>query len=203
MSGAGNRSSCLHPANGFPLPEMTQDDESRQIERAQKGDRMAMQALVIRHSPAIYALGVRMLRDRQAAEDMTQDTFLRAWKALPRWKANARLSTWLHRIALNLCYDRARKHREALFAEPPEQADLQTPQPDAELQRQQTQNVVETAIAGLPDRQRTAITLTALQGQSDKEAAMIMDISLSALESLLARARRSLKRDLAPLKESL
>ncbi len=195
--------SCLRPAIGVPLRRMSAEAESREIARAREGDRIAMRALIDRHTPAIYALSYRMLHRCEDAEDVTQETFLRAWKALPRWQAKARFSTWLHRIALNLCYDRLRKHREPLFAEPPDQIDTQTPLPDADLQARQTQAAVEAALARLPDRQRAALTLTALQGHSDKEAAAIMKISIRALESLLARARRGLKRELAPLKETL
>jgi len=128
---------------------------------------------------------------------------LRAWKALPKWKPDAKFSTWLHRVALNLCYDRLRKPSEALFAEPPEQADSAHKQPDAELQSAQTKHAVEMALRELPDRQRAALTLTALEGHSNKAAAELMEISIEALESLLARARRSLKKHLSPLRGSL
>lgn len=182
---------------------MSYDDEAQQIARAAAGDRMAMHALVVDHSPAIYRLAQRLLNRAEDAEDVTQEAFLRAWKTLPKWKAEAKFSTWLHRVALNLCYDRLRKHRETLFAEPPDMADNINLQPDAELQQQQTRHTVKTAIAALPERQSTALTLTALQSHTNKEAAEIMDISVDALESLLARARRKLRQDLASMRDQL
>ncbi|MEO9969772.1 MAG: sigma-70 family RNA polymerase sigma factor [Hyphomonadaceae bacterium] len=182
---------------------MTHDEEADQIARAAKGDRMAMHRLVTDYSPAVYRLAFRMLSRVEDAEDVTQEAFLRAWKVLPKWKPDAKLSTWLHRVALNLCYDRLRKTREPLFSEPPEQADGAHKRPDARLQQTQVKRAVETAIEALPDRQRAALTLTALEGHSNKLAAEMMDISLQAIESLLARARRSLKTELTPLKDSL
>lgn len=185
------------------MQDMQSEDEPRQIARAASGDRAAMRTLVTAHSPAIYALAFRMLHRAEDAEDVTQETFLRAWKMLPRWRPDAKLSTWLYRVALNLCHDRLRKPREALFAEPPERADTDTLAPDAQLRKSQRQAALSHAMAKLPDRQRAALTLTALQGQTNKEAADIMAISVEAIESLLARARRSLKKTLGPMKEIL
>lgn len=182
---------------------MTRDDEVNQIARAAAGDKMAMRALVSEHTPSIFRLALRMLASVQDAEDVTQEAFLRAWRMLPNWKPEAKFATWLHRIALNLCYDRLRKPREYLFAQPPEQADSAHKQPDATLQRAQIRQAMELAIMALPDRQRAALTLTALQGHSNKDAAIIMNLSVQALESLLARARRQLKEDLTPLREFL
>lgn len=163
-----------------------------QITRAAAGDRSAVAWLVDRHSPAILALATRMLGDRMEAEDVTQETFLRAWKALPGWEPRAKFSTWLHRVALNLCYDALRRRREALPGTLPEMTDPDLTPADRLLQTERVR-AIETAIAALPERQAAALTLCALQGHSQAEAAEIMEISEEALESLLARARRSLK----------
>ena len=111
---------------------------------------------------------------------MTQETFLRAWKALPGWEPRAKFSTWLHRVALNLCYDRLRKRREVTMEHLPERTDpAMTP---AELLDQsQRVRAVEDAISHLPERQAAALTLCALQGHSQAEAADIMDVSVEAL----------------------
>ncbi len=163
-----------------------------QITRAAAGDQAAVAFLVRRYSPAVLALAFRMLNDREEAEDVTQETFLRAWKALPTWEPRAKFSTWLHRVALNLCYDRLRKKRETLMDELPEQVSTD-PTPDMQLDQSQRVKAVEKAIAALPERQAAALTLCALQGHSQNEAAEIMDIGVKALESLLSRARRTLK----------
>lgn len=166
-----------------------------QITRAAAGDAAAIRALVHRHSPAVLSLATRMLGDQAEAEDVTQETFMRAWKALPNWEPRARFSTWLHRVALNLCYDRMRKRREVLPDELPDRADPGLGPQDALDQAQRIQ-AVESAIARLPERQSAALTLCALQGHSQVEAAEIMDVSIEALESLLARARRTLRAEL-------
>jgi RNA polymerase sigma-70 factor (ECF subfamily) len=166
-----------------------------QIERAAAGDPAAVRFLVNRYSAGVLGLATRMLGDRSEAEDVTQETFLRAWKALPSWEPRAKLSTWLHRVALNLCYDRLRKRKESLPGELPDQADTRLTPHDA-LDQAQRVTAIEGAIAALPDRQGAALTLCALQGHSQAEAAEILEISVEALESLLARARRTLRAQL-------
>lgn len=151
--------------------------------------------LVNRYSPGVLTLATRMLGDRTEAEDVTQETFIRAWKALPDWEPRAKFSTWLHRVALNLCYDRLRKRREVLPDELPDRADPGLG-PQDELDQRQRVKAVENAIAQLPERQAAALTLCALQGHSQSEAAEIMETSVEALESLLARARRTMKAQL-------
>lgn len=181
---------------------MSDEDEAQTIAQAAAGNRMAMRRLVDQHSPAIYAIAFGMLRRAEDAEDVTQDTFIRAWKTFPKWRPEAKLSTWLHKVALNRCYDYLRKKKPALFAEPPEQHDP-APRPDASLAQRQQQAAVRDAIDKLAPRQRAALTLTSLMGQSNREAADAMEIKLEALESLLARARRNLKKHLLPIKETL
>lgn len=166
-----------------------------QITRAAAGDAAAVRALVNRYSPGVLALATRMLGDSAEAEDVTQETFIRAWKALPSWEPRAKFSTWLHRVALNLCYDRLRKRREVLPEEPPDRADPSLGPQDT-LDQIQRVKAVEAAIARLPERQSAALTLCALQGHSQTEAAEIMEVSVEALESLLARARRTLRAEL-------
>lgn len=175
---------------------MSDDHDLADIRAAAAGNRLAQSALVTRHMPRVYGLAMRMIQDGALAEDITQETFLRAWKALPDWQPRARLSTWLHRVALNLCYDHLRKRRESLPGDLPEPADPE-PQPDARLARRQRLGALEAAIAALPERQRAALTLCALNGHSQGEAAEILQVSVEALESLLARARRRLRQVLS------
>jgi len=163
---------------------------------------MAMRALVDQHKRAVFALAYNMLGRKEDAEDVTQEAFIRTWKTLPKWRPEAKLSTWLHRVTVNLCYDQLRKKRPALFAEPPDMTDPALT-PSANLAERQMQTTVRNAIAQLPPRQCAALTLTSLQGHSNKAAAEIMNIKVDALESLLARARRNLKTHLTPVKETL
>ena len=183
------------PGNTRSIGQMSTDREADQIKRAAGGDPAAIRAIVVRHTARLHALAFRMLRSSEDAEDVVQETFLRAWKALPTWQPRAKLSTWLHRVTLNLCYDRLRKKRETTTDDLPEQAD-ETPGPHAQLVRQQTVERVQAGLSALPDRQRAALSLCALEGYSNREAADILEISVDALESLLARGRRQLKKRL-------
>ncbi len=196
--GAGDGVSCK-PLPPLPRPAEFQQElcvshvsETDQIARAAAGDRQAQAALVNRHMPAAYALARRMLRNDAEAEDVTQEAFLRAWKALPGWEPRAKFSTWIYRVTLNLCRDRLRKHHETAMAEPPDLEDWAL-KPDEVLDQTQRLKRLQAALDGLPDRQRAVIHLCALEGRTNIEAAEIMDISIEAVESLLARARRKLR----------
>lgn len=167
------------------------------IKKAAAGDRLAQSALVHRHLEMIYRVSYRMLQDGAEAEDVTQETFLRAWKILPDWQPKAKFSTWACTVALNLCRDRLRKKRPVLMEVLPERQDMAL-RPDECLASDQAVSDIEALIRALPDRQREALTLCALEGMGNKDAAQVMDVSLSALESLLGRARRSLKSALYP-----
>ncbi|MEO1322163.1 MAG: sigma-70 family RNA polymerase sigma factor [Pseudomonadota bacterium] len=170
--------------------------ELDQITRAASGDRAAQAALVNRNMPIVFRVAYRMLQDRAEAEDITQETFLRAWKALPDWQPKAKFSTWACTVALNLCRDRLRKKKPVLMDELPERVDTGL-RPEESLASQQALRGIEAKIAGLPERQREALTLCALEGMTNIEAAATMDVSVRALESLLARARRALRADLS------
>lgn len=164
-----------------------------------RGEPAAVRQLLDRRLPRVLALARRMLNDPGEAEDVAQETFLRAWKQARAWRpGGARFDTWLHRVALNLCYDRLRRRREIATDTPPEQADP-GPAPDAGLLGADLSRRVEAALAALPSRQREAIVLCHHQGLGNIEAAELMEISVEALESLLSRGRRALRASLADL----
>lgn len=170
--------------------------ETDQIAKAASGDRAAQSALVNRHMPMIYRVSFRMLGNKQDAEDVTQETFLRAWKVLPDWQPKAKFSTWACTVAMNLCRDRLRKKKPVLMETLPEQLD-QGLRPDQALASQEAKTRIEAHIAALPERQKEALTLCALEGFGNKEAAAMLEITVHALEGLLGRARRTLKAALA------
>ena len=164
------------------------------------GDPASVRALVARKLPRLLSLAGRILGDAAAAEDVAQEVFLRVWKQAPRWRPGAaQFDTWLHRVALNLCYDRLRRRRELSYAEPPDQAD-EGPAPDRGLEAQDTGRRVSVALASLPDRQRAAIVLGHYQELGNIEAAAVMGVSVEALESLLGRGRRTLRAALADMR---
>ena len=135
------------------------DPDEELLSRIASGDPAAARALVARKLPRLMSLAGRLLGDAAEAEDVAQDAFVRVWKQAPKWQAGAaRFDTWLHRVALNLCYDRLRRRRELAYAEPPEQVD-EGPGPERGLQALDTGRQVARALQGLPDRQREAIVL--------------------------------------------
>ena len=175
------------------------DDEL--LARVAVGDPAAARALVARKLPRLLSLAGRMLGDPGEAQDVAQDAFLRVWKQAPKWRpGEARFDTWLHRVALNLCYDRMRRRREVAHAEPPDRPD-EGPGPGRGLEARDTGRRVAAALDSLPDRQREAIVLCHYQELGNIEAAAVMGVSVEALESLLGRGRRALRTTLADLRE--
>ena len=175
------------------------DPDEELLTRVGEGDPAAVRALVARKLPRLLALAGRMLGDPAEAEDVAQETFVRAWKQAPIWRpGGARFDTWLHRVALNLCYDQLRRRREVVTDSPPEQAD-EGPAPDRGLEAKDVGDRVAAAMRRLPDRQREAIALCHYQELSNIEAAGLMGVSVEALESLLGRGRRALRAALADM----
>ena len=166
------------------------DPDEDLVRRVGQGDPAAAQTLVSRKLPRILALAQRMLGDAAEAEDVAQETMLKAWRQAPKWTpGKARFDTWLHRVALNLCYDRLRRRREI---------PMETP-PDRGLLAAETGVRVDAALKRLPDRQREAVVLCHYQELTNIEAAGLMTISVEALESLLSRGRRALRQELADI----
>ena len=163
------------------------------LARIARSDSAAVREMVARKLPALLALATRILGDRTEAEDVTQEAFLRIWQQAPNWETGrARFDTWLYAVASNLCRDRLRRRRELYAAEPPETADPNSA-PDRGLQAKDNAVTVECALAMLPDRQREVVVLQYYEQLSNIKAAAVMGISVEALESLLARARRNLR----------
>ncbi len=157
-----------------------------------------------RHLDRLHGLAWHMTGDRSQAEDIAQETFLRFWQAVPGWKdtGGATILTWLRRVATRLCIDEKRRMRPVYTDLVPERTDP-TPRADIELVRSETAMRVQDAILGLPERQRAVLVLSYYQHLSQKEGAAIMGLKEKAYESLLSRARSSLKLRLLPEKESL
>jgi RNA polymerase sigma-70 factor (ECF subfamily) len=180
------------------------DPDAQFVRSAGAGDARAAEVLVRRHLPKMVALGRRMLSDAAEAEDVAQEVFLRVWREAPRWRPGAaKFETWMHRVALNLCYDRLRRRREIPDAEAGATVADSRPLASEEWLAQQRTAKVHAALAALPERQRAAIVLVHFDDMSNIAAAEILEVSVEALESLLARGRRALKAALADVAQDL
>jgi len=171
------------------------DWEGALVQRACAGDTRAFERLYREHAGRVYGLCLRMTRDAQLAEDCTQDTFVNAWRALPRFETRSSLSTWLHRIAVNVSLAKRRKST-AVVESPPDDEDggafgewtLETPVEVREI---------ETAIGELPEGARDALVLHALYGYSHVEAAQMLGIAEGTCKAQLHRARKLLRERLS------
>ena len=174
------------------------DPDAALVRDAGAGKAQAAEALVRRHLPRMLALARRMLNDAVEAEDVAQDLFLRVWRQAPHWRQGAaKFETWMRRVALNLCYDRLRRGRERVDANAGLELADGAPSPSQAWLERQRAEMVRAALARLPVRQQAAIALVHFQEVSNIEAAAALEVSVDALESLLARARRTLKAALA------
>jgi RNA polymerase sigma-70 factor (ECF subfamily) len=179
-----------------------ESDEHLMI-RAGTGDRAACELLVGRHLGRVVGFAQRTLGNRSDAEDAAQDVFLRVWAAAPRWKRGAaRFTTWLYRVAMNVCLDRLQKKRESLGDDLPELSDPR-PEPSHAVADAEVARHVDAAVASLPATQRIAVTLCHYQGLSNGEAAEVIGVSVEALESILARGRRAIRAQLQPIAPAL
>ena len=176
------------------------DSDEALIARVARGDEAAFRELSRRHVPAMLALARRILGNSADAEDVTQEAMLRVWTNAPRWRPLAAVRTWITRVVVNLCLDRKRRAPWVALEAAGEIAD---PSPGAEhgIESSQLDRQVAAAVAKLPARQRTAVALTYNEGMSNAQVAEILDTSVSAVETLLVRARQSLRQALGHLIE--
>ena len=162
-----------------------------------QGDHDAFRCLMNRHMKRSLALAQRIVGQADDADEIVQEAFLRVWTTAPRWRPDgeARFTTWLYRVIVNLCLDRRRRLPFFELDDSYEPVDGAPSSLDALVGRQ-SRNVVSEALADLPPRQRVAISLYYFEDMTGPEAARILDLSLKAVESLLVRGRRALKQSL-------
>lgn len=166
------------------------------LARLAQGEQAVCALLVERHLSRVVSLATRILGEQAEAEDVAQDAFLRLWRHAPSWQpGRAKLSTWLHRVTVNLCIDRKRRKPAVALDSIPEPPS-RVPGAASLIAQQQTAKRVQAAIATLPERQRIAILLCHYEGYSNPDTAEMLDTTVEAVESLLARGRRALKQAL-------
>lgn len=176
------------------------------VARAQEGESEAFRDLVERHSDRVFRLAFRMTGNAHDAEDVVQETFLRAYRALSRFDARADFATWVHRIAVNCAIDvlRARKRRgEFRRADDagglePDALPSRNPGPEADALRAETRRGVETALGTLSAKERAAFVLRHFEQMSVEEIARTLQVGSGAVKQSVFRAVRKLRRELAP-----
>ena len=174
------------------------------VARSVEGDADSFNQLILRWERPIYALAYRTIGREDEARDIVQDTFLRAYRALPRFKGQAKFSSWLYRIALNLCRDWIRKQRRTPTVQTPEGMDLielaseQGPVESIEelVSRRQMSEAVAIAMKRLPEEQRTAIVLKEYHGLTFQEIAELQGCPLSTVKTRLYQGLSVLRRQL-------
>jgi RNA polymerase sigma-70 factor, ECF subfamily len=169
------------------------------------GDPDSFNELVLRWERPIYALAYRTIGREEDARDVCQETFLRAFRALPGFRGQAKFSSWLYRIALNLCRDWVRRERRTPVVQPPEDVDLiemaAAAEPSESIEdlvaRKDLTRLVERAMALLPEEQRTAIVLKEYHGLTFQEIADLVGCPLSTVKTRLYQGLTVLRRELA------
>jgi RNA polymerase sigma-70 factor, ECF subfamily len=181
------------------LPNPTDEELMAQVQRR---DREAFTRLLDRHLAGLQKFLIRTTGNGADADEVAQEAFLRIWTRADSWQSDrVRFTTWLFRIARNLAIDRHRRRRETNDEDLEQIAD-EAPDTAHTIDAERRRKMMQNAIAQLPERQRTALVLCHFDGMSNPDAAAVLDVSVDALESLLARARRSLKNALRPLIET-
>jgi RNA polymerase sigma-70 factor (ECF subfamily) len=189
---------------------MTQDDSDQQlVERVQAGDKAAFDLLVRKYQHRVLKLVSRFVSDAAEAEDVAQEAFLKAYRALASFRGDSAFYTWLYRIAINtaknaLVSNRRRPVDFDLDLQDPEQYDRHArlkegDTPEGVLLTEEIREVVERAMEQLPEDLRTAIILRELEGMSYEEIAEAMDCPVGTVRSRIFRAREAIDRKLKPL----
>jgi len=188
---------------------VVEDLDQSLVQRVQQGDKAAFDLLVIKYQHKIVHLVNRYVKDPSEAQDVAQDTFIKAYKALADFRGESAFYTWLYRIAINTAKNyllsRSRRHSayevEMEGAEQTENApqlkDIETP--EHHLMNDQIINVIKLAIENLPEEMRIAITLREFEGMSYEEIAEAMDCPIGTVRSRIFRAREAIDEKLTPL----
>lgn len=180
------------------------NDHSRDIilmERISTGDHHAFRELVERHQNAVVGTVAKMLGNSSDAEDISQQVFLRVWRHAKRYRPEAKFTTYLFTITRNLVFNESRRRKrrsEVSSNEREENSHFQTPddptrQPDNELLQEELRAAVDKAISSLPEQQRMAVVLRRYEQMPYEEIAKVLGLSVSAVKSLLFRARTTLR----------
>ena len=179
--------------------------EQELVRRAKDGDQLAFEQLVTDNEKRIYNLCRRMVGDQEDAAELTQETFLNAWRGLPGFQAESAFSTWLYRLASNVCLDflRREKRRKSLSLtvvslDQEEAVELEIPDqryaPEGELERLEQRQAIRDGLARLSEEHRQVLVLRELSGLSYREIAQLLGVEEGTVKSRIARARGALRK---------
>lgn len=182
------------------------DNEQLIIQRAQKGNQDAFAVLVDEHQRYIYNLAFRLLKDENEALDLTQETFVRAWTALPNFRGQSQFRTWLYRITTNLCYNRLPNLRRSLNDLGDDVLDVipetEFDNPAHKFESAETRNHLYKAIDELETNYKLLITLRYQNELSYEDIAATLNLPLGTVKTGIFRAKEQLRKSLAHLEES-
>ncbi len=179
--------------------------EAELIESLRAGEESAFRQLYEEYGDMVFRLCLRLLESREEAEDAVQDIFCKILLSLQSFREDAKLSSWMYRITLNHCLNAQRQKRRARWFSLEWLNGLSEPvtspneNPHVLVERQEDKDLLAAAINSLPDKQRTALVLSRLEGKSYQEIAEITESSISAVESRLFQAKKNLCKKLLPM----
>lgn len=191
------------------IAQLAPDTDQQLVKRVQKGDKRAFDLLVLKYQHKIFSIIGRYVRDQAEVQDIAQEAFIKAYRALPKFRGDSAFYTWLYRIAINT----AKNHLVSRSRRPPASdvavedaefysgADLlrDVASPETTLQCQELEAMVDVAIRELPEDLRTAVTLREMEGMSYEDIASIMDCPVGTVRSRIFRAREAIEKRIRPL----
>lgn len=179
----------------MPAPAISHSSLSDPVRRAQAGDEVAFRELYRTHVGRVYALCLRLAGDAAAAEELTQDAFVRAWERLATFRGESAFGSWLHRLTVNLVFETRRKERRRESRVQPMEAPEVMERGGADTRAGEGLDL-ERAIAQLPEGAREVFLLYDVEGYTHAEVAQVMDIAAGTSKAQLFRARRLLRKAL-------
>lgn len=184
------------------LRRVADDDPDRPdlalVQRFQAGDRRAFEEIYRRHYDRVQRVAMRMVGDRTLAEDITQEVFVRAYRALPDFQTRAKLSTWLYRVTFNACADHLKSGRNRFERQAAEglleRQESQAPSPVESIEAEQRREMVATAVQRLPEKYRMVVILRDIEERPYAEMAEVLDLPITTMKMRAIRGREMLAR---------
>ena len=184
-----------HAIRHSPMSDPPGSEKRALVERAQRGDAEAFGQLYREHAPRVFALAIRLTGERRAAEELTQDAFVQAWRRLASFRGESAFGSWLHRITVNEFLVAARSTRRRELRVQP----MELPEVHAQGGREEdhaNRMDLESAIAALPEGARTALVLHDIEGYRHEEIARLLGVATGTVKAQVHRARQLLMRRL-------